>query len=103
MSKFQGVDYYTIDALLSEDELLVRSTVRDFVDDQVLPIIERHNRAATFPLNLVPQMAELGMFGSTLPAKYGCAEMNNVAYGLVMQELERGDITAEEAIRRLEK
>lgn len=91
MQKFQGVDYYNIESHLSEDELLVRSTVREFVDDHVLPIIEKHNRAGTFPMHIVPKMAELGMFGSTLPAKYGCAEMKNVAYGLVMQELERGD------------
>src|SRR5512135_1900162 len=91
MAKFQGVDYFNIDSLLSEDEILVRSTVREFVDDKVLPIIEHHNRAGTFPRDLVPIMAQLGLFGSTLPAKYGCAEMNNVAYGLVMQELERGD------------
>lgn len=91
MMKFQGVDYYNIDGLLSEDEILVRNTVREFVDDNVLPIIEKHNRAGTFPIDLVRKMADLGMFGSTLPAKYGCAEMNNVAYGLVMQELERGD------------
>jgi len=91
MAKFQGVDYLSIDSLLSEDEILVRSTVREFVDDNVLPIIEHHNRAGTFPRGLIGMMAELGLFGSTLPAKYGCAEMNNVAYGLVMQELERGD------------
>ncbi len=91
MAKFQGVDYYNLDGLMSEEEILTRDTVREFVDDNVIPIIERHNRAGTFPEQLVPKMAELGMFGSTLPAKYGCAEMNNVAYGLVMQELERGD------------
>jgi glutaryl-CoA dehydrogenase len=91
MAKFQGVDYFDIDTLLSEDEILVRSTVREFVDDRVLPIIEHHNRSGTFPRELVAPMAQLGMFGPTLPAKYGCAEMNNVAYGLVMQELERGD------------
>ncbi|MBI1806762.1 MAG: acyl-CoA dehydrogenase family protein [Ignavibacteria bacterium] len=91
MTKFKGVDYYNTESLLSEEEILVRDTVRDFVDDNILPIIEKHNRAGTFPMDLVPKMAELGMFGSTLPAKYGCAEMNNVAYGLVMQELERGD------------
>lgn len=91
MATFQGVDYFSIDSLLSEDEILVRSTVRQFVDDKVLPIIERHNRAGTFPRELVAEMAQLGMFGATLPARYGCAEMNNVAYGLVMQELERGD------------
>lgn len=91
MQKFQNVDYYNIESLLSEDELLVRNTVREFVDDNVLPIIEKHNRNATFPMELVPKLAELGVFGANLPAKYGCAEMNNVAYGLVMQELERGD------------
>lgn len=91
MPKFQGVDYYNMDDLLSEDEILVRNTVREFVDENVIPIIEKHYRAGTFPLDLVPKMAELGLFGSTLPSKYGGAEMNNVAYGLVMQELERGD------------
>jgi glutaryl-CoA dehydrogenase len=91
MTKFQGVDYYNLDDNLSEEEILVRNTVREFVDDNILPIIERHNRAGTFPRDLIPKMADLGMFGSTLPAKYGCAEMNNIAYGLVMQELERGD------------
>ncbi len=91
MAKFQGVDYYNIDSLLSEDEKLVRATVREFVDENVLPIIEKHNRQGTAPLELVPGMASLGVFGATLPADYGCAGMNNVAYGLVMQELERGD------------
>lgn len=91
MPKFQGVDYYNLDELLSEDEILARNTVREFVDEQVLPVIEKNYREGTFPLGLAGTMAELGLFGSTLPAKYGCAEMNNVAYGLVMQELERGD------------
>jgi glutaryl-CoA dehydrogenase len=91
MQKFVGVDYCNTDSLLSEEEILVRNTVREFVDDNVLPVIEKHNRAGTFPMDLIPKMAELGMFGATLPAKYGCAGMNNVAYGLVMQELERGD------------
>jgi glutaryl-CoA dehydrogenase len=91
MAKFQDVDYFGVGGLLSEEEVLVRNTVREFVDDRVLPVIEKHNRAGTFPMELVATMAELGLFGSTLPARYGCAEMNNVAYGLVMQELERGD------------
>ncbi len=91
MVRFQGVDYYNVDSLLAEDEILVRNTVREFVDDNVIPIIEKHNRAGTFPMDLVEKMAKLGLFGATLPATYGCAEMNNVAYGLVMQELERGD------------
>ena len=91
MPRFQGVDYFNLDSLLEEDEILVRQTVRGFVDGEVLPVIEKHNRAGTFPMDLVGPMADLGMFGATLPASYGCAEMNNVAYGLVMQELERGD------------
>ena len=89
--KFKGLDYYDVEGLLSEEEILVRDTVREFVDDNVLPIIEKHYRVGTFPSDLISEMAELGMLGSTFPAKYGCAEMNNVAYGLVMQELERGD------------
>src|SRR3990172_5971429 len=91
MPKFQGVDYYLLDSLLSEEEILVRNTVREFVEEKVIPVIEKHYRAGTFPMDLLPVMAEMGLFGSTLPAKCGCAEMNNVAYGLVMQELERGD------------
>jgi glutaryl-CoA dehydrogenase len=91
MGRFQGVDYFGADGLLSEEEILVRNTVREFVDDQIIPIIERHNRAGTFPHEMIGPMAELGLFGATLPAVYGCAGMNNIAYGLVMQELERGD------------
>ncbi|MEO8169143.1 MAG: acyl-CoA dehydrogenase family protein, partial [bacterium] len=90
-AKFQGVDYFNADSLLSEEEILVRNTVREFVDDNVVPVIEKHAREGTFPMDLIPKMAELGLFGATLPEKYGCAGMNNVAYGLTMQELERGD------------
>lgn len=89
--KFEGVDYYHIDDLLTEEEKLIRSTIREFVEDKVIPIIEKHYREGTFPMHLVPEMAELGIFGTTLPEKYGCANLNNVAYGLMMQELERGD------------
>ncbi len=91
MQKFQGADYYNADLLLNEEDILVRNTVRQFVDEHVLPVIEEHYRAGTFPADLIPKMAELGLFGATLPARYGCAEMNNVSYGLAMQELERGD------------
>ncbi len=91
MPKFQGLDYFDMDSLLSEEEILVRNTVRAFVDDKILPIIERHNREGSFPIHLVPDMAQLGIFGATLPEKYGCAGLNNVAYGLMMLELERGD------------
>lgn len=89
--KTKAVDYYDIDSLLSDEEKMVRDTVREFVDDKVIPVIEHHNRNGTFPMDLVPQMAELGVFGANLPEEYGCANMNNVAYGLIMQELERGD------------
>jgi glutaryl-CoA dehydrogenase len=90
-SNFKGVDYFNVDDLLSEEEKMVRNTIRDFVSEKVIPVIEKHNRECTFPMELIPQMGELGMFGATLPEKYGCAGMNNVAYGLIMQELERGD------------
>jgi glutaryl-CoA dehydrogenase len=91
MNKFSGVDYFNLDTLLSEDEIMVRDTVRDFVSAEIIPVIEEYNREAKFPKFIIPKMAELGLFGPTLPSKYGCAEMNNVAYGLIMQELERGD------------
>lgn len=90
MPLFTGVDYLDFDSLLNDEELLSRRTARQFVDDRVLPEIEQHFRDGTFPLDLVPPLGELGFFGSNLRG-YGCAEMSNVAYGLVMQELERGD------------
>jgi glutaryl-CoA dehydrogenase len=88
---FDGVDFYDIDSLLSEEERAVRDTVRRFVDDEVLPIIGEHYIAGTFPTELIPKMGELGLYGANLPEEYGCAGLNNVAYGLIMQELERGD------------
>jgi glutaryl-CoA dehydrogenase len=91
MSKFLGLDYFGVDELFREEEILVRSSVRAFVDEQVIPIIEGQYRRGEFPSALIPRMAELGLFGATLPAEYGCAGMNSVAYGLAMQELERGD------------
>ena len=91
MQKFQGVDYFNIESLLSEEEIMIRDSVREFVSDEVIPIIEKYNRESRFPMELIPKMAELGLLGTNLPQKYGCAELNNVAYGLVMQELERGD------------
>jgi len=91
VQKFVGVDYYNIEDLLSEEEILVRDSVRKFIDDNVIPVIEKHYQDGTFPMDLIPKLGELGVFGMTLPQKYGCAEMNNVAYGLAMQELERGD------------
>ncbi|HEY3055152.1 MAG TPA: acyl-CoA dehydrogenase family protein [Thermoanaerobaculia bacterium] len=90
MTTFPGVDYMDIDSLFSEEELMVRQTVRDFVDDEVLPIIEEANREEKFPKELIPKMAEMGLFGATI-SDYGLPGLNNVAYGLIMQELERGD------------
>jgi len=88
--KFRGVDFIDFDALLTEEERLVRNTSRQFIEDNLIPIIEECNRAGRFPRELVKPMAELGFFGASLKG-YGCAEMSNVEYGLVMQELERGD------------
>jgi glutaryl-CoA dehydrogenase len=83
-------DFYNVDSLLSEEERQVRDTVARFVDDRVLPIIADCFEHERFPRELIPEMAELGLFGPTLH-DYGCAGLNNVAYGLIMQELERGD------------
>ena len=84
-------DFFAIDAQLSEEERAVRDSVRRFVDERVLPIIGTHYVDGKFPKDLVPEMASLGVFGANLPEEYGCAGLNNVAYGLIMQELERGD------------
>ena len=90
MRKFDGVDLYNLDSLLSEDERQVRDAVRGWVEDNVIPVIEGHCRAGTFPHHLVRQMGEMGLLGVNLKG-YGCPGMSNVAYGLVAQELERGD------------
>ncbi|HEV8309048.1 MAG TPA: acyl-CoA dehydrogenase family protein [Methylomirabilota bacterium] len=90
MEKFRGVDYYAIESLFSEEERMVRDAVRDWVEAEFLPVVPEHHRAGTFPMELVPKLGELGVFGATLKG-YGCAGLNNVAYGLIMQELERGD------------
>ena len=88
---FEGVDFYDVESLLSEEERAVRDTVRRFVDDEVMPVIGEHYIAGTFPVHLIPTMGALGLYGANLPETYGCAGLNNVAYGLIMQELERGD------------
>lgn len=85
------IDYYNLESLLNEEEIMVRDSVREYVDAEVLPIIEKFYHDEKFPRHLVPKLGEMGLFGITLPQKYGCPEMNNVAYGLAMQELERGD------------
>jgi glutaryl-CoA dehydrogenase len=91
MAKFEGFDFYDIESLLSEEERLVRDTIRAWVEDRVLPVIGKAYVDRRFPKELIPEMADLGVLGPTLPEEYGCAGLNNVAYGLIMQELERGD------------
>src|SRR5579864_7138722 len=88
--KFKGVDFIELDSLLSDDERLVRDNTRKFIEENLVPIIEQCNRDGRFPRELVKPMADLGFFGANLKG-YGCAGMSNVEYGLVMQELERGD------------
>src|SRR3989304_8741636 len=86
---FQGVDFLEIDSLLTEDERVVRASVRQGVEKNVKPVIEKPAQAGTFPMGLIPEVGKLGYFGANLKG-YGCAEMSNVEYGLVVQELERG-------------
>ncbi len=90
MARFEGVDFYNIDQHLSDEERMVRDLVRKWVDAEILPIIEEHCREGTFPMNLIPQIGEMGLLGMNLHG-YGCAGMSNIAYGIACQELERGD------------
>src|SRR5262245_62186106 len=90
-SQFAGVDFLNLDTLLSEEERAVRDTVRTWVDENLIPVIGEAYIEGRFPKELIPGMAELGVLGANLPEEYGCAGLNNVAYGLIMQELERGD------------
>jgi len=91
MASYTSVDFLRIDELLSDEELVARNSVREFVSKEFLPLLQEHIRQdGSFPMQLVPMMGELGLFGTNLEG-YGCAGMNNVAYGLAMQELERGD------------
>ncbi|MEC7239949.1 MAG: acyl-CoA dehydrogenase family protein [Myxococcota bacterium] len=90
MEKFSGFDFYNLDALLSEEELMVRELVRGWVDERIIPIIEEHCRQGTFPFDLVPEIGQMGLLGANLEG-YGCAGMSNVAYGIICQEMERGD------------
>ena len=91
MAVFHGVDFVRIDDLFTDEEKTIRQAVRDWVEEKYLPIVEQHYEAATFPMDVIPQVAELGLLGANLPAEYGCAGIGDVAYGLAMQELERGD------------
>jgi glutaryl-CoA dehydrogenase len=91
MAVFRGVDFVRIDDLFTDEEKTIRQAVRDWVEEKYLPIVERHYEEATFPMDCIPQIAELGVLGANLPTEYGCAGIGDVAYGLAMQELERGD------------
>ncbi len=89
--QYQGHDYYALDELLEEDHLLARDAVRDWVKQEVSPIIEEYSEKAQCPTHLFKGLAEIGAFGPSLPEKYGCGGMDEIAYGIIMQELERGD------------
>jgi len=88
---FQGIDFYDIDSVLDGDERMIRDTVREWVEDRVMPIVGEAYIQRRFPTELIPEMGELGVLGANLPEEFGCAGLNNVAYGLIMQELERAD------------
>jgi glutaryl-CoA dehydrogenase len=90
MEKFRGVDYFGIEEQLSDEQRMIRDTVRDWVESRFLPIVTEHHRHETFPVELAAELGEMGVFGATLKG-YGCLGLDNVAYGLIMQELERGD------------
>ncbi len=89
--KYIGPDYYGITELLNEDELLIQKTAHEFVQNEFSPLIQEHFRKGTFPINIIPKMGKLGLLGSNFPEEFGGAGATNVAYGLIMQELERGD------------
>jgi glutaryl-CoA dehydrogenase len=91
MARFAGVDFYEIDALLTEEEIQIRDHVREWVEERYLPLIESAYEDGRFPAEVVPEIAEMGLLGASLPEKYGCAGVSATAYGLAMQELERGD------------
>jgi len=90
MAAYESLNYMNIDSLLTEEELLVRQSVRNFVTERVEPLLMKANREEKFPMELIPAFGELGLLGSTIKG-YGCPGLGHVAYGLVMQELERGD------------
>ena len=90
MSQLNPFDLYDIDSLLSEEERMIRDSVARFVDERAMPLIAKHFDDATFPSELIPEIAEMGLLGSSLEG-YGCAGLNGVSYGLICQELERCD------------
>ena len=91
MARFNGVDFYAIDSLLAPEEIQIRDHVRGWVEDRYLPLVEEAYEKACFPTEVVAELADMGLLGATLPEEYGCAGIGATAYGLVMQELERGD------------
>ena len=91
MPRFTGVDFYDIDSLLQDEEKQIRDHVRDWVEERYLPLVEDAYEKAYFPTEVIPEIAEMGLLGASLPEKYGCAGVSPTAYGLAMQELERGD------------
>jgi glutaryl-CoA dehydrogenase len=91
MARFTGVDFYDVDSLLTEEERQIRDHVRGWVEDRYLPLVEDAYEKAYFPAEVIPEIAEMGLLGATLPEEYGCAGVGATAYGLAMQELERGD------------
>lgn len=90
MAKFASTNYMDEDHLLTSDEMTIRDSVRDFVENEVIPVLQKAHREESFPTQLIPRFAEMGLLGSTIQG-YGCAGLGHVAYGLVTQELERGD------------
>lgn len=91
LDPYKALDYFDLDDQFSEEELMVRDAVRTWTSDRFMPLVGDHFEAGTFPMELVPEIGELGLFGCTFPEKYGCAGMNGTTYGLICQELERGD------------
>ena len=91
MARFEGIDFYDLDSLFSEEERMVRDTIRSWVEDRLMPVIGEAYIERKFPTEFIPELGELGVLGANLPEEYGCAGLNNVSYGLIMQELERGD------------
>lgn len=90
MNKFQGVDYYLLDDLLTDEEKMIRNSVRDYVEDKFVPLIEECYMKGEFPSHVIPEIGEMGVLGCSLKG-YGCAGLNSISYGLICQELERGD------------
>ena len=88
---FKELDFFDIESMLSEEEILIKKSVRDFVEDEFMPIVDEYYEKGDFPKELIPTIGDLGLLGANLPEKYGCSGLNNVAYGLINQELERGD------------